>query len=318
MVAALTRRAAQLKFGKPQGAARLRIVPIRGPSRKRPAYRLIEKQAAEAVRVTEVDESGSVTQLQVRNSLNARVYLMDGQELIGAKQNRILNTDVLVSKRGEIEIPVSCVEAGRWHYASRAFTMGRSASHRTRSRKSSRVHAALKMRGAHDADQHAVWDEVQEELQAARAVSPTAALSAAYDRRHDELETFRGALDLPDDTVGIAVYYGSSFIGLDLFDRHATFRYYWQSLVDSYAVSWMGMAEEIPSDSRTSISCAEAPEILLHAVSATWEQFPSPGEGDDWRLEDQDLTGSALVWQDQAVVHAQIFPLTTALSRPPS
>ena len=47
---------------------------------------------------------------------------MDGEELLGAKQNRIVNLTILVAANSELTIPVSCVEAGRWRARSRAFT----------------------------------------------------------------------------------------------------------------------------------------------------------------------------------------------------
>ena len=47
--------------------------------------------------VTELDEGGSVPELRVRNLSGASVLLLDGEELMGAKQNRVLNTSVMVS-----------------------------------------------------------------------------------------------------------------------------------------------------------------------------------------------------------------------------
>ncbi len=56
-------------------------------------------------RVTEVSEAGSVPFLQVANGADRPLLLLDGEELIGAKQNRILNTTVLVAARTEVTIP---------------------------------------------------------------------------------------------------------------------------------------------------------------------------------------------------------------------
>ncbi len=75
-------------------------------------------------RVTEVSEAGSVPFLQVANDADRPLLLLDGEELIGAKQNRILNTTVLVAAHTEVTIPVSCVEQGRWGYRGRQFHPG--------------------------------------------------------------------------------------------------------------------------------------------------------------------------------------------------
>jgi len=55
---------------------------------------------------------------------NIQWSIIDVQELVGAKQNRILNTDVLVPAKSTRDVPVSCVERGRWGYKSRHFTPG--------------------------------------------------------------------------------------------------------------------------------------------------------------------------------------------------
>src|SRR5690606_8918308 len=171
--------------------------------------------------------------------LDKRVFLMDGQELVGAKQNRVLNTDVLVPAKTTLKIPVSCVEAGRWRRISDAFVPGRSASHTIRARKMERVRRSLRERSKHDADQHAVWDEVQESMSKSASHSPTAALHDAYRQRDRDLTAFRASLRMPDGAVGLAVFHGERFLGLDLFDRHSTLVYFWQTLVDSYAIEWL-------------------------------------------------------------------------------
>ena len=68
-----------------------------------------------------MDAAGSVPELLAHNPLDASVLLYDGEELIGAKQNRILNVTVLVAAASETRIPVSCVEEGRWRARSRHF-----------------------------------------------------------------------------------------------------------------------------------------------------------------------------------------------------
>ena len=68
-----------------------------------------------------MDAAGSVPELVALNPLETSVLLYDGEELLGAKQNRILNVTVLVAAASETRIPVSCVEEGRWHARSATF-----------------------------------------------------------------------------------------------------------------------------------------------------------------------------------------------------
>lgn len=307
MLSAIAERAAVVQADKVQGM-KLRVVPILGPSHDQPPYELLRPEILGQVSISEISESGSVPTLLVKNDMDVRVFLMDGQELIGAKQNRILNTDVLVPAGASIRIPVSCVEQGRWHSVSPSFSPGKAASHRTRSGKLGRVHESLKMNLVHDANQHEVWNEVEMSLRACDAGdSHTRALADAYSKRQREMDQFRSTLKLPDRAVGVAVFHGEQFQGLDLFDRHTTMQMFWDSLVDSYAVDFLDAPVDV-TEPAAAVEDSRIRELLNAAASGNWECFDSPGEGKDWRLETADLNGSALLWEDKVVLHLQLFP----------
>jgi hypothetical protein len=314
MNAAIATRTRAVRPDQPQNQG-LCIVPILGPSHDRPEYRLLEGDALNLVRVTEVNQSGSVPELTVVNELDACVFLMDCQELLGAKQNRILNTDVLVGAKASITIPVSCVEAHRWSYSSPSFSVGKSASYSIRAGKHARVHDSLKRGESHDADQGAVWNEVSTSLHAAGAVSPSAALHDAYEQRKQDLTRLRSSLRMPEEAVGLAVFRGERFQGLDLFDRHTTLKYFWESLLDSYAIDFLAEAVD-PKQPPASPLAEQVQRLLETAAGGQWESFKSPGLGMDWRLEDPTTTGSALVAQD-VVIHLQLFPKREQAQRRP-
>ena len=97
--------------------------PIIAPARPVPAYiTLVEAQALELFTITEVSEDGSVPSLRVVNETPHHIMLFDGEELKGAKQNRILNTTILVAAGTRLDVPVSCTEQGRWSYQSDEFS----------------------------------------------------------------------------------------------------------------------------------------------------------------------------------------------------
>ncbi len=68
-----------------------------------------------------MDAAGSVPDLRVINRAEKMVLILDGEELVGAKQNRIVNTTILVAAQSTLVIPVSCVEQGRWSYRTLSF-----------------------------------------------------------------------------------------------------------------------------------------------------------------------------------------------------
>ena len=310
MPAVISSRVRTVTTDRPQGQ-RLAVVPVLGPSHDQPPYELLREETFKSVLVTEVSDAGSVPVLRVENKLGVRVFLMDGQELVGAKQNRILNTDVLIPANTATTIPVSCVEQGRWRHTSEQFSSGKSASHRTRSAKLGRVHESLRTSGRHDANQSAVWHEVQMSLGASHASSPTSALSDAYSARQNELDEFRTHLQLPEQAVGVAVFQGGQFQGLDLFDRHSTLAYFWQSLVDSYALDLLDQPVD-PSQASQTPEGQVIRGILDRVADGQWESFKSPGEGADWRLQDERYAASSLVWNDETVLHLQVFPKRSA------
>jgi len=70
----------------------------------------LDEAAAGGLTVTEVDESGSVESLLVANPLGTAALLYEGEELVGAKQNRVLERSILVAAGSTLEIPAKCVE----------------------------------------------------------------------------------------------------------------------------------------------------------------------------------------------------------------
>jgi hypothetical protein len=73
---------------------------------------LDEAFAKDLIEVAEVSEEGSVPHLKVENKSPEMVLILDGEELVGAKQNRIVNTTILLRGDTSTTIPVSCVERG--------------------------------------------------------------------------------------------------------------------------------------------------------------------------------------------------------------
>ncbi|MDA8407895.1 MAG: hypothetical protein M0T73_13710 [Deltaproteobacteria bacterium] len=66
--------------------------------------------ATGALSITEISEGGSGPELKVSNKSDQKILLLDGEELVGAKQNTVMNTTILISPKSETVIPVWCVE----------------------------------------------------------------------------------------------------------------------------------------------------------------------------------------------------------------
>lgn len=89
----------RFRVGEPVRHESLVVYPLFSETDSCVDYRLSQAALAdESVLVGEVDESGSVPELLVENKGDLRVLFIEGEELIGAKQNRILNTSILVAR----------------------------------------------------------------------------------------------------------------------------------------------------------------------------------------------------------------------------
>jgi hypothetical protein len=87
---------ATLTLSRPQSAGELTVLPLLRPGTAEPGYLTLGEALARGLtRVTEVSEGGSVPQLLFINDAMRPVLLLDGEELVGAKQNRVLNLTVL-------------------------------------------------------------------------------------------------------------------------------------------------------------------------------------------------------------------------------
>ncbi len=118
-------RLESVQLGEPQTYKNITILPLIAPADGTIQYRTLgEALRTWDIAITEVSAAGSVPDLMVVNRGNRPVLLVDGEELAGAKQNRVLNTSILIKAVSETKISVSCTEQGRWSYASKAFTQG--------------------------------------------------------------------------------------------------------------------------------------------------------------------------------------------------
>src|SRR5690349_9572930 len=185
---------ATILTGEPVTHGALAVIPLLAPNLDDPGW-LTLQEAGDRARVTEVSEAGSVPFLRMANGADRPLLLLDGEELIGAKQNRILNTTVLVAAHTEVIIPVSCVEQGRWGYRGRQFHPGDASLYASlRARKAAHVNQSLRAGRGHRADQSEVWAHLADRASRLRVVSATGAMRDVYARHQADLMAARQAL----------------------------------------------------------------------------------------------------------------------------
>ena len=232
---------ASLSIGAPAHFAGLTVFPLTSDLASSVRYLLLEEGLRTGlVSVREVDKGGSVPNLLVKNRSDADVLIVDGEELVGAKQNRIANLTLLVPAERTTTIPVSCVEAGRWGYSRPDFDVTeRVQNSRGRAARLHSVQASMRTTGTRRSDQGAVWDALSAKAARMEVHSPTEAMSAIYERHEATLDDYVEKLSLIDGQIGAIFVTGARQFGMDLFDRHETFAAFFPKLVRSYAIDAM-------------------------------------------------------------------------------
>jgi hypothetical protein len=293
-----------LKVGDGMGHLNLTLVPLRGEGHGHLDYTLAaDAIAAGVLTVTEVSEGGSVPHLAVANEATKMVLFLDGEELVGAKQNRILNTSVLVAPKSRTRIPVSCVEQGRWRYVSPDFQTGAYSPSKLRARKSRDVTRSLRESGQPMSDQGAVWEEVAANQASLGSHSPTMAMHDAIEQRRESLDGYLKTLPYPQAARGVWVSINGGFAAIDLFDRPETLERVWPRLMTGYALDALAALnrKDPPLAPRGAL------HVLGRVGQVPCQPCPSAGVGEDWRFEAEDLVGQALV-ADGVCVHLSAFP----------
>ncbi len=257
------------------------------------------------LKVTEVSEGGSVPELAVVNDGEVFVLLLDGEELRGAKQNRMLNTTILLKPKSKTIIPVSCTEQGRWSYASREFSdSGMVMAREVRAKKAASVSESLRAGAGYASDQGQVWEEIACFSRKLRVASPTSAMRDVYGAREKDLDEFLAAFHLVDGQHGLLVAMDGKVAGLDLLSSPAAFGRLFPKLVKSYAMDALSRGER--SKEAGPVGDEVAREFLDSAAKCVSSAHPSRGTGEDVRLEGKTVVGSALV-ADGCVVHLALF-----------
>ena len=194
--------------------------------------------ATDALSITEVTEGGSVPELKVVNKSDQKILLVDGEELVGAKQNRVLNATILIAPKSETTIPVSCVEQGRWSYRSKHFgSQSRSMSANLRNQKSKTVTMNLREGREFRSDQGVVWDEIEKKYDRMSArPSPTMAMADLYESHKDAAASYLPAFRPVFNQVGIMVFIDGTLAGIEILNKFLSFREIHSKLVTSYVM----------------------------------------------------------------------------------
>lgn len=293
-----------LTLGDAQWIHNLSVYPLLADEETLPDYLTLDQALNDKrARVTEVSEGGHVPELAFENLTDRPILLLDGEELVGAKQNRVLNVTLLVLGGSKLVIPVSCVEMGRWSHNSPEFSSGgRALFSRARAAKMTQVSSSLRDRGTRQSDQGAIWDDIAFKMNERGETSHTQAMADIYAGAEGKLSDYEQAFQPVARQVGAVFAINGQIAGMELFDAPTAMAAYLPKLVKSYALDALDAQHEVPP----MVESETIRQFLKQLGAATQERYPASGAGVDVRLEGEVITGGALE-HDGKLIHLAAF-----------
>lgn len=288
-----------LAIGIPKEAFNLVTVPLSGNPSAALEYILVDEALeAKKVVVEEVSEGGSVPELRMTNFSDKVVLVVDGTELVGAKQNRIVNASFLIPPQSITRIPVSCVEQGRWQYKGREFGASKHfAAHSIRRGNAESHKESLRQKRGYASNQGEVWACVADMSRRMNAPCPTMAMNDVFEQKQASIDEYRKGISPENGQTGAAFFVNGMFQGIELFDHSATFGKMFSKLLSGVAVEAM-MAQGARLSARRAKTPAETAgyvkRILDEVGKSLFEKYEPIGIGEDWRYDAKRSFGKAL------------------------
>ncbi len=281
-----------IEIGQPVFLRNLLIHPISGPSENGIEISSLEDIPSDSGGEFSELEPPDINRISFFNNADSPVLMLDGEEVIGSLQNRILAGSTLVMPRARTELPVICAEEGRWESIG-SFGTGYCSYPTIR---------AILSRGGKESNglQKKIWHEIERKLTVTKTLSTTSSMHDIYNSLEDEvtryLEDFQG---LDPDTIGFIGIAGKKILGCDMFLNNAVYRRFENKLMRSYALDAIEYR-------RTSGGRIDAPAFLEGIINST-NKKRLPRNTHHFTIKDSRATGQGS-FADGRVVHLSAFP----------
>ena len=290
-----------LELMEKQSYKNFEIVPIKTDYFAKKDFLTLKKGIEMGLVSIKEMEHEEVNTVICKNDAVVPLLLIDGDEIIGAKQNRIMNESLLIPSKSVRNIPVSCTEHGRWRFKDNEYVDFR-ASDYSLNFDTRRVKAMA--RNASRDYQSDVWNHIDKLESRHSFRSSTSALNDNY--KHSKLtqDDYLNNLNIADGQNGVICFINGELKGIELFYNHSIYKEYHEKTLRSYIIEAIadGGDKTIDDELLIRVLNAEFNDIS----SSAFEEYETVGLGINVKLGNEDSYGSGLIFEDE-LIHMTYF-----------
>lgn len=278
-----------LSLAKRQNYENLTVVPILSDTNT-PFDVLDLKEGLKMglVKIEECDNS-NIEQVKLKNNSISPLILLDGEEIAGSLQNRIISQTMIIAPKSEIKIPVNCSEKGRNTYKSEFHYSNYMANSNTRRKK---VYNKNKLR------QNVVWSSIDDLEKDKNTCSKTNALRDSYEKNKYDIDSYLKHFKMENNQIGVICIVENK-VGIEIFNNHSLYEKYDEMLLRSYII-------DSSSSEKINISDKELENILASINEDSFIKKEAVGLGKYYKISNSYGNGHILIYENN-MVHASFF-----------
>ena len=294
-----------LEFEKLQSHGNMTVIPI---IYKGKTLEFISVKKAEELGLININETDTVSQLEVINNSNKQVLIPFGVTVHGGKQDRTIWEPILLASGGKQDIsgankgvmeqkytvPAKCVEQSRWNYRKgKGFKSS-----------NTRLHPTVAFAAISSVGQGAVWNEIQayrSEMKYNANIAPTQSYLEMTENIEKETEKIVNSFKNLEDQCGIATFINGEFIGIEFYANTQVWEEMSQDIVKAFAIESLRFKDKSINE-KSEINKAQ----LITALQSLKLKFTSRkgiglGEVVEFESEDKKWRGNTLVQENSCV-----------------
>ncbi|MEN3045385.1 MAG: DUF6569 family protein [Candidatus Hydrothermales bacterium] len=248
-------------------------------------------------------EKPKIERVIFENRGNYPVFAIDGEEVLGAFQNRVINTAFFSEPNTVIEVPVTCVEERRWGGKRSFYSSGVSLYPSLRAILLKTTNRSLLLNNSFVSDQKLVWENIRKTLTQLNVQSRTLSIQDAFNFYESQINWYLEGINF-DDCCGVASFAGSNFLCMDLFVSKSLFAKFREKILRGYALDAI-LLREYKTDY---MEKSKVKEIIDKVKRIKLREYKGLGKGIELRGEGEGLILRGFKKEKDKIFHLAIFP----------